>query len=72
MVDEFHVLFERGDRLAERAAVALTLLAKQGRAAGVHFLLATQAIGDVGSGNAFAARLSADQRRPPARRAASR
>jgi hypothetical protein len=57
VIDEFHVLFERGDRLAERAATALTLIAKQGRAAGVHFLLATQAIGDVGSGNANAARL---------------
>jgi DNA segregation ATPase FtsK/SpoIIIE, S-DNA-T family len=57
VIDEFHVLFERSDRLSERAAAALTLIGKQGRGAGVHFLLATQAIGDVGAGNANAARL---------------
>ncbi|MGN6189999.1 MAG: FtsK/SpoIIIE domain-containing protein, partial [Conexibacter sp.] len=57
VIDEFHVLFDRGDQLADRAATALTALAKQGRAAGVHFLLATQAIGSVGAGNPTAARL---------------
>lgn len=57
VIDEFHVLFERTDALSGRAIAALTLIAKQGRAAGIHFLLATQAIGDVGVGNANAARL---------------
>lgn len=57
VVDEFHVLFESADQLADRAIAALTLIGKQGRAAGVHFLLATQAVGDVGVGNANAARL---------------
>lgn len=57
VVDEFHVLFESGDLLGQRAARALTVLGKQGRAAGVHFLLATQAIGDVAAGNANAAQV---------------
>jgi len=57
VIDEFHVLFESADQLADRAIAALTLIGKQGRAAGVHFLLATQAVGDVGVGNANAARL---------------
>jgi hypothetical protein len=57
VIDEFHVLFESADQLADRAVGALTMIGKQGRAAGVHFLLATQAIGDVGAGNANAARL---------------
>lgn len=57
VIDEFHVLFDRGDQLADRAATALTALAKQGRAAGVHFLLATQAIGSVGAGNPTVTRL---------------
>ena len=57
VIDEFHVLFGTADQLADRAIAALTAIGKQGRAAGVHFLLATQAIGDVGTGNVNAARL---------------
>jgi hypothetical protein len=57
VIDEFQVLFSRPDLLADRAAAALAKLASQGRAAGVHFLLATQSISDVAAGTQAAAGL---------------
>jgi hypothetical protein len=50
VVDEFQVLFDQGDLLADRAATALARIASQGRAAGVHLLLSTQSISDVAAG----------------------
>jgi S-DNA-T family DNA segregation ATPase FtsK/SpoIIIE len=57
VIDEFQVLFSQGDLLADRAAAALALLATQGRAAGIHFLLSTQSISDVAAGSTVGARL---------------
>lgn len=57
IIDEFQVLFAQPDLLADRAAAALAKLASQGRAAGVHFLLATQSISDVAAGTPAGARL---------------
>jgi len=57
VVDEFQVLLDEGDLLAERAVAALTRLASQGRAAGIHFLLSTQAISDVAVGTVAGARI---------------
>lgn len=57
VVDEFHRLFDSDDALAAQAAAELANLSKQGRAAGVHFVLATQSIGDVGIGTAVGARM---------------
>jgi hypothetical protein len=50
VIDEFQVLFNQGDLLADRAASALSQIASQGRAAGVHLLLSTQSISDVAAG----------------------
>jgi hypothetical protein len=44
VIDEFHVLFERDDKLAGRAAELLDRVIRQGRAFGVHALLASQTI----------------------------
>lgn len=41
-IDEFHVLFEGEERYVEEAVELLDRLAKQGRAYGVHLLLASQ------------------------------
>lgn len=57
VIDEFQVLFNHGDLLADRAAAALAQLASQGRAAGVHFLLSTQSISDVAAGTTAGARI---------------
>jgi DNA segregation ATPase FtsK/SpoIIIE, S-DNA-T family len=57
VIDEFQVLFNRGDLLADRAAAALAQLASQGRAAGIHFLLSTQSISDVAAGTTAGARI---------------
>ncbi|MGV1049823.1 MAG: FtsK/SpoIIIE domain-containing protein [Solirubrobacterales bacterium] len=57
VIDEFQVLFNQGDLLADRAAAALAQLASQGRAAGVHFLLSTQSISDVAAGTTAGARI---------------
>lgn len=57
VVDEFQVLFNQGDLLADRAAAALAQLASQGRAAGVHFLLSTQSISDVAAGTTAGAKI---------------
>ena len=54
VIDEFQRLFERDDAFAHRSVAALKVLAEQGRAAGFHFLLATQALGDVGVGTTVA------------------
>lgn len=48
VIDEFHRLFDVDDQLGDAAVDALLRIARQGRAAGVHFALATQSIGDVG------------------------
>ncbi|MBJ7330200.1 MAG: AAA family ATPase [Solirubrobacteraceae bacterium] len=50
VIDEFQRLFDADDDLGNDAVEALLNIAKQGRAAGVHFALATQSIGDVGVG----------------------
>lgn len=42
VVDEFHVLFDGDDDVAQRAVAALKDLAKQGRSYGVHVVLASQ------------------------------
>lgn len=57
VIDEFHRLFDRDDALAAHATSELLNLSKQGRAAGVHFVLATQSIGDVGAGTAVGSRM---------------
>ena len=56
VIDEFHVLFQRADDLAARAVAALDDLARQGRAAGVHVILASQTVSDVGRGQGIASR----------------
>jgi S-DNA-T family DNA segregation ATPase FtsK/SpoIIIE len=50
VIDEFHVLFGRPDEYTERSLEALNVLARQGRAAGVHVALASQTVSDVGRG----------------------
>jgi hypothetical protein len=57
VVDEFQRMFDVDDALSDRAVDELGNIARQGRAAGVHFLLATQSIGDVGAGTAVGVRL---------------
>ena len=44
LIDEFQVLFEKEDALAQEASALLDYLARQGRAFGVHLLLATQTL----------------------------
>lgn len=44
VIDEFHVILEGDEDLAAQAADLLELIAKQGRAFGVHLLLASQAL----------------------------
>lgn len=44
IIDEFHVLFERDDKLAGRAAELLDRLVRQGRAFGIHVLLGSQTL----------------------------
>lgn len=50
VADEFHTLFGEADQYTERSLAALKLLAKQGRAAGVHLILASQTVSDIGRG----------------------
>lgn len=57
VIDEFQVLFNQGDLLADRAASALAQIASQGRAAGVHLVLSTQSISDVAAGTTVGARI---------------
>lgn len=45
IVDEFQVLFERDDRIAQEAARWLDRLVRQGRAFGIHVLLGSQSLG---------------------------
>ena len=49
IIDEFHVLFEGADHEVDAAVSYLTKLAKQGRAYGIHLLLASQTISGVGA-----------------------
>lgn len=49
IIDEFHVLFEGSDTEVDAAVGYLTKLAKQGRAYGIHLLLASQTITGVGA-----------------------
>ena len=44
VMDEFHVLFERDDKIASRAAELLDRIVRQGRAFGVHAILASQTL----------------------------
>lgn len=44
VVDEFQMLFERQDDLADRAAATLEKLVRMGRGFGVHVILASQAV----------------------------
>ena len=45
IIDEFHVLFERDDKIAGRAAELLDKIVRQGRAFGIHVLLGSQTLG---------------------------
>lgn len=47
VIDEFHMILEGDDDLAEQAADLLELIAKQGRAFGVHLLLASQTLSGI-------------------------
>lgn len=47
VIDEFHMLLDGDEDLAQDAAELLELVAKQGRAFGVHLLLASQALGGI-------------------------
>lgn len=49
IVDEFQVLFESADK--DRTIETLTTLAKQGRACGIHLILATQSLKGIDFGN---------------------
>ena len=44
VMDEFHVLFDRDDKIAGRAAELLDRIVRQGRAFGVHTILASQTL----------------------------
>jgi S-DNA-T family DNA segregation ATPase FtsK/SpoIIIE len=44
IIDEFHVLFQEGRGVAERAEKLLSQLLKQGRSFGIHVLLSTQTL----------------------------
>lgn len=44
VIDEFHMLFEGDDDLTQAAVARLEQVAKQGRAFGIHLLLATQSL----------------------------
>jgi hypothetical protein len=44
VVDEFHVLFERDDKIASGSAELLDRIVRQGRAFGVHAILASQTL----------------------------
>jgi hypothetical protein len=57
VVDEFQRMFDVDDALSSAAVDELVNIAKQGRAAGVHVVLATQSIADVGAGTAVGLRL---------------
>lgn len=45
LIDEFQELFTEDDRLAQRAAMLLDRLVRQGRAFGIHVLLGSQTLG---------------------------
>lgn len=47
VIDEFHKLFEQDDRLARRAMQLLERVIKEGRAFGVHTILASQSLANV-------------------------
>ena len=47
VIDEFHKLFEQDDRLARRASQLLERVIKEGRAFGVHTVLASQSLANV-------------------------
>jgi hypothetical protein len=47
IVDEFHMLFDRDDKIASAAADVLDRIVRQGRAFGVHTILASQTIAGV-------------------------
>jgi hypothetical protein len=49
VIDEFHKLFEQDDRLARRAMQLLERVIKEGRAFGVHTVLASQSLANVGA-----------------------
>lgn len=44
IIDEFHMLFERDDRPAQRAAELIDRVVRQGRAFGVHTILSSQSV----------------------------
>lgn len=49
IVDEFHMLFEGDDDLVDQSVEVMSRLAKQGRAFGIHLLLASQTISGIRS-----------------------
>ena len=47
MIDEFHVMFEGDEDLVDRAVAVVETIAKQGRAYGIHLLLASQTLSGI-------------------------
>lgn len=47
MIDEFHVMFEGDDDLVDQAVAITETIAKQGRAYGIHLLLASQTVSGI-------------------------
>lgn len=47
VIDEFHMLFDPNDQLAEAAAQLLEAIARRGRSYGVHLILASQTISGI-------------------------
>lgn len=47
MIDEFHVMFEGDEDLVDRAVAVVETIAKQGRAYGIHLLLASQTVSGI-------------------------
>lgn len=47
VIDEFHILFDGEDRLTETAVSLLEVIAKQGRAYGIHLLMASQTLSGI-------------------------
>lgn len=47
IIDEFHTLFQEPDRVGQEAFAAFSAIVRQGRAFGVHILVATQTLSDM-------------------------
>lgn len=51
VIDEFHVLFEQEDEISRKAGAIVELLVRQGRAFGIHCVLASQSLSGVNLAN---------------------